>query len=116
MINRIEQGARMSQAVEFAGFFESAGQVASDTSLDVAGQTEQALAAIDRLLAAAGFAREDLTRIQIWLANNDDRAEMNRIYDHWIEGPAKPVRACVESKLSTPGYLVEIQAFAYRAK
>jgi enamine deaminase RidA (YjgF/YER057c/UK114 family) len=115
MINRIEQGSRMSQAVAFGGFFETAGQVAKDTSLDVAAQTQQALDEIERLLAAANLTRDNLTRIQIWLADNRDRAEMNRVYDRWIEGFGKPVRACVESKLSTPGYLVEIQAFAYRA-
>lgn len=114
MINRIEQNARMSQAVQYGNFFETAGQVAVDTSIDVAGQTQQALDAIERLLGAANLTRANLTRIQIWLADNKDRAEMNKVYDRWIEGFGKPVRACVESKLSTPGYLVEIQAFAYR--
>jgi len=115
MIKRFDEGNRMSQAVQFAGFFETAGQVTDDTTLDITGQTQRALDAIDRLLTEANLSRNDLTRIQIWLANNDDRAAMNQVYDLWIADSKKPVRACVESTLSTPGYLVEIQAFAYRA-
>jgi enamine deaminase RidA (YjgF/YER057c/UK114 family) len=53
-IKRFHSGPRMSQAVVCNGTVFLAGQVAEDTTQDVGGQTRQVLAAIDRLLAAAG--------------------------------------------------------------
>ena len=53
MIQRFETGARMSEAVVHQGTVYLAGQVPEDGSLDIGGQTEQVLAAIDALLAAA---------------------------------------------------------------
>ena len=52
MINRLESGPRMSQAVAHGNTVYLAGQVADDPSMDVAGQTRQILASIDKLLAA----------------------------------------------------------------
>ena len=60
MIKRLETGLRMSQATVHGNTIYLAGQVAEDPSADVAGQTRQILASIDRLLAAAG---SDKTRI-----------------------------------------------------
>jgi len=39
--------------------------------------------------------------------------EMNVVYERWLSGYPKPVRACVESRLAGPEYLVEIQAFGF---
>ena len=36
---------------------------------------------------------------------------VNEVYDAWLQGCAKPVRACVGSALGA-GYLVEVQVFA----
>ena len=52
-IKRYGVGERMSQLVVAGGLAFVAGQVADDTSLDVAGQTRQILDKIDRLLSAA---------------------------------------------------------------
>lgn len=114
MIKRIQQNARMSQVVEYNGFFETAGQVATDLSAGVAGQTQQILASIDSLMSAVGATKNDLTRVQIWLANIQHFDEVNVVYERWLEGFEKPVRACVESRLAGPEYLVEIQAFGCR--
>jgi enamine deaminase RidA (YjgF/YER057c/UK114 family) len=54
LINRIESGARMSQAVVANGFVFLAGQVATDPAANVEGQTRQVLGEIERLLAATG--------------------------------------------------------------
>ena len=59
-IERLHVGPRMSEAAIHNGVVYLAGQVAADPSVDVAGQTRQVLAAIDRLLAEAG---SDRTRI-----------------------------------------------------
>lgn len=114
-ITRYQESARMSQAVCFGPHIETAGQVAHDTTQGIQGQTQQALAAIDALLAEVGASKEHLTRIQIWLADMDDFSAMNEVYEQWLNGAGKPVRACVGSQLVSGGYLIEVQAFAYRA-
>ncbi|MFC5428233.1 RidA family protein [Paraburkholderia denitrificans] len=114
MINRITPNNRASRAVAYGDFFVTGGLIADDMSADIAGQTGQVLAQIDALLAAAELTKNHLTRIQIWLSNIDNFEGMNGVYDKWVEGSEKPVRATVESRLADPGYLIEVQAFAYR--
>lgn len=113
MIVRFDEGQRMSLAVTYGPFFETAGIVADDSTLDVAGQARQALAVIESLMARAGITRNDLTRVQIWIADYAFFDQVNTVYDAWVEGFRKPVRACVESDLG--GYLIEIQVFAFRS-
>ena len=113
MIARFDEGQRMSQAVAYGPFFETAGIVADDPALDVARQASQALTAIEALLARAGFTRNDLIRVQIWIADYALFDRVNAVYDAWVDGFRKPVRACVESDLG--GYLIEIQVFAFRS-
>ncbi|WP_175775421.1 RidA family protein [Burkholderia anthina] len=114
MIKRFKQGNRASMGVAYGPFFDSAGHVAEDTSAGVAGQTKQILDQIDALLVEANLTKNDLTQVQIWLANIKDFDEMNVVYDKWVADSEKPVRACVESRLADPRMLVEIQVFGYR--
>ncbi len=111
-INRYQIGARMSAAVECNGFLFLSGQVADDTSADVAGQTRQILAKIDRLLAEAGSKKENILSANIWLAEAGSFNEMNGIWDAWVPAGHTPARACVESKLAFPQYTVEIGVIA----
>ena len=53
-IQRLHVGPRLSEVAIHNGVVYLAGQVAEDSSLDITGQTQQVLAAIDRLLAEAG--------------------------------------------------------------
>ena len=68
-IQRHHVGARMSEAVVHNGTIYLAGQVAEDPSQDVAGQTRQILAAIDRLLAECGSDKTRILSAQIFLAD-----------------------------------------------
>lgn len=111
-IKRFAPGPRMSQAVVYNGFVFLAGQVADDTSLDVAGQTRQILAKIDRLLAEAGSDKSKLLSATIWLADHRSFAEMNGVWDAWVDPANTPARACVESALAFPQYTVEIGGIA----
>lgn len=113
-IVRIKENQLMSQVIRYGDFIETAGQVSADTTLDIQGQTSQTLAQIDQLLSEVGASRQDLTRVQIWLADISDFTQMNSAYEQWLAGGPKPVRACVGSDLVSGGYLVETQAFAYR--
>jgi enamine deaminase RidA (YjgF/YER057c/UK114 family) len=112
LIRRIESGARMSQAVVANGFVFLAGQVATDASADVEGQTRQVLGEIDRLLAVAGARKDRILSATIYLADVSTFAQMNKAWEAWVPADAKPARATVEAKLVAPEYKVEIQVVA----
>lgn len=111
-IKRYENGKRMSQTVVYGGFAFLAGQVASDPSQDVKGQTEQILKKIDALLAQAGSDKTKILSASIWLADYKTFNEMNEVWDAWVPEGDAPARACVESKLAFPQYTVEIGVIA----
>jgi enamine deaminase RidA (YjgF/YER057c/UK114 family) len=111
-IERLHPGRRMSEAVIHNGTVYLAGQVAGDPSEDVAGQTRQVLAAIDRLLAEAGSDKTRILQAQIFLSEIADFAAMNAVWDAWVPAGNTPARATVEAKLATPDYRVEIKVIA----
>ena len=112
MIKRLESGPRMSQAVVHGNTVYLAGQVADDPSVDVAGQTRQVLANIDKLLVAAGSDKTRILSVTIYLPNIGTFAQMNSEWDAWGPQGHTPARATVEAKLATPQYRVEIQVIA----
>ena len=113
-ITRFESGARMSQAVVHNGIVYLAGQVGERGS-DVSGQTREALAEVDRLLALAGSDKSRILTAQIWLADLADFAKMNAVWDAWVSPGNAPARATGESKLAAPDYLVEVIVTAVKA-
>ena len=112
MIKRLDSGPRMSQAVVHGETVYLAGQVADDPSVDVAGQTRQILANIDKLLATAGSDKTRILSTTIYLANIGTFAQMNSEWDAWVPSGHTPARATVEAKLAAPQYKVEIQVIA----
>ena len=112
MIKRLEVGPRMSQAVVHGNTVYLAGQVADDTAADVAGQTRQVLAAIDRLLAAAGTDKTRILAATVYLADIGSFAAMNSAWEAWVASGHTPARATVEAKLAGPNYLIEIAIVA----
>jgi enamine deaminase RidA (YjgF/YER057c/UK114 family) len=114
MIKRLQSGLRMSQAVIHGDTVYLAGQVATDPSADVAGQTRQILGEIDRLLAEAGTDKTRVLSATIYLADIGTFAQMNSVWDTWVPAGNTPARATVEARLAAPAYKVEIQVVAAR--
>jgi len=85
-----------------------AGQVPDDASLDMAGQTAQVLATIDRLLAEAGTDKSKILMAQIFVANMKEFDAMNQAWDAWVAPGNAPPRATVEARLANPDFKVEI--------
>jgi len=106
-IVRLEKGPRMSQSVSHNGMVWLAGQVGTPGA-SVTQQTQDILAKIDQLLAASGSDKSRLLQAVIWLADMKDFAEMNAVWDAWVDPENPPARACGEAKLATPDYTVEI--------
>lgn len=107
-IKRIESGARLSAAVVFNGVVYLAGQVPTDASLDIGGQTRQVLEAIDALLGKAGTNKTRVLTAQIFLSDMADFPGMNAQWDQWVSAGNTPARATVQAKLADPGFKVEI--------
>ncbi|KQS65068.1 hypothetical protein ASG39_07285 [Rhizobium sp. Leaf371] len=110
-ITRFETGPRMSQAVVHNGTVYLAGQV-GNAGDDVATQTAQALASVDRLLEQAGTDKTRILNATIWLADMADFPKMNAVWDKWAPQGNTPARATGEAKLATPDYLVEVIVIA----
>ena len=106
-IQRIEAGPRMTQAVVHGNTVYLAGQVGAPGK-SVAEQTSDILASVDRLLKQAGSDKSKLLQAIIWLADMKDFAEMNSVWDKWVDGSNTPARATGEAKLAAPEYTVEI--------
>lgn len=107
-----DSNARMSQITVHNGTVYLAGQVPSDPSADMRGQTEQVLARIDDLLARAGTSKEHLVAAQIWVTSMAEFDQMNAAWDGWVVPGRPPVRAAVEAKLAKPEWKVEIMITA----
>lgn len=105
-IRRIGPGPRMSEAVIFNGIAHLAGQIAKGES--VTEQTRAVLAEIDRILAEAGTSKARLLTAQIWLSDMATFAEMNAVWDAWVDKANPPARWTGEAKLAAPDYKIEI--------
>ncbi len=106
-IRRIDAGPRMSGVVIHNDTAYLAGQVGTQGD-SVAAQTKEVLAKIDALLAKAGSDRSKILQAIIWLDDMANFAEMNTVWDAWVDKANTPARATGEAKLAAPGYKVEI--------
>jgi len=111
-IKRLHVGPRLSEAAIHGGVVYLAGQVAEDPSQDITGQTQQVLAAVDRLLAEADSDKSCILQATIYLRTMADFPGMNAVWDKWVVHGHTPPRATVEASLAKPEYLVEIKVVA----
>lgn len=106
MIERMHTGTRMSKIVKHNGVVYLCGQVGAGET--VAEQTRDCLSRVDALLQEAGSSREKILQAIIWLADMDDFAEMNEVWDAWVPEGHAPARACGEARLARDILRVEI--------
>jgi 2-iminobutanoate/2-iminopropanoate deaminase len=95
------------------------GQVAVDLEGHVLGTTieEQTAATMRNCaghLASAGCSLADVFKVNIYLTDLADWARFNAVYEQLMPSPL-PVRTAVQAIL-LPGYLVEIEMWAVKAK
>jgi enamine deaminase RidA (YjgF/YER057c/UK114 family) len=108
MIKRLDVGSRLSEVAVHNGTAYLAGQIATDASLAIQGQTEQTLAAVDALLARVGSDKTKILMAQIFLADLADYDGMNEVWDAWVVPGHTPPRATVQAALAQPGWRVEV--------
>lgn len=102
----------LHEAVAHNGVLYLAGIVAEDLSLDMAGQTADALRQIDALLAAHGSSRERLLTALIFITDMRLKPEMNRVWKEWLPAAHLPTRATIGVNDLDEGVLIEIVATA----
>jgi len=107
-IERFQVGARMSEMAIYNRTVYLAGQVTSDNSLDIVGQTADVLAQIDKLLAEAGTDKSHILMCQIFLSDLTNFPGMNQVWDAWVSQGNTPPRATVQAALAKPEWLIEM--------
>lgn len=107
-IQRFHVGVRLSEMAVHKGTVYLAGQVPDDPTKDIAGQTAEVLANIDRLLTEAGTDKSRILMTQIFLADLADFPAMNAVWDAWVVAGQTPPRATVQARLARPEWLIEV--------
>ena len=105
-------GPRMSRAVVHGNTVYLAGLTAGDTGQDIKGQTKQILDKIDDYLAQAGTNKSKLLKANLWIKDMALFAEMNSVWNAWVDPANPPARACVRAEMARPEVLVEIMVEA----
>ena len=109
-ITRAPGNPGRSKYVEFNGVVQLVA-TAADRSVDLKGQTAQALATIDALLTEAGSDSSRLLNATVYITDMARKDDMQEAWMEWVDPAARPLRACVEVGLAGD-CLVEIVATA----
>ena len=114
-VQRMHVSPRFSEIAISGNLVHLAGQLATDLSLDIRGQTQQTLAAIDSFLADAGTNKSHILSVMIFLKDiENDYVGMNEIWDAWCSDIQALPRTCVEAKMYKPEVLVEMTVVAVK--
>ncbi|WP_372835612.1 RidA family protein [Puniceibacterium confluentis] len=111
-LQRLNPGARMSEAVRIGDIVFLAGQIPDDLAGDIAAQTREVLDNVDAVMAELGGSKADIASIQVWLSDMADFQGMNAVWDAWVDPANPPARATCGVALARPGMRVEMIAVA----
>jgi 2-iminobutanoate/2-iminopropanoate deaminase len=96
-----------------------AGQIPLDPSTgeivganDIVKQTEQVMANLEAVVAAAGAKTQDIVKTTVFLTDMNDFAAMNEVYGRYFDNASAPARACVQVSRLPKDVLVEIECIA----
>ncbi len=115
-IRRYEPGPYLSTAAVYGGVAYLAGLTPDDLSRDIAGQTVEALASVDRALELVGSDKSRLLRTEVWIADMADFEAMNQVYQAWLDPQNIPPRVCTQAALWDERCRVEIMVTAVASK
>ena len=105
-------GPRMSRCVVRGDTVYLCGLTAADTKEDIKGQTRQILQRIAHYLREAGTSKANLLTANLWIKDMGLFADMNSVWNDWVDPANSPARACVRADLARPEVLVEIMVTA----
>lgn len=107
-IRYLNPEARYSDAAIHGRVVYLAGQVPTDASADMAGQTRQVLEQIDALLTEAGSHRGRILMAQVIVRDIGDVPAMNAVWEAWFAGVTAPPRATFQAPLVNPAWKIEV--------
>lgn len=85
--------------------------VADTADQDMAKQTTETLAKIERFLTDAGTDKSRLLRCTVFISDMALKPQMNAAWDAWVDMDNPPQRACIGATLEYP-HMVEIVCVA----
>ena len=106
-----------SQAIEANGMLFVSGQIPIVPATgalvegDIKAQTRQSMENIAAILAEAGYTFDNVVKTTCLLADINDFAAFNQVYDEYF-GTAAPARATFAVKALPKGALVEVEVIA----
>lgn len=106
-----------SQGIIAGDFLFASGQIPIDPATgeikgkDVTEQAEQAMKNVGAILAEAGADYEKVVKTTCFLADMDDFAAFNAVYEKYFT--QKPARSCVAVKQLPKNVLCEVEVTAY---
>ncbi|CCF37462.1 endoribonuclease L-PSP [Colletotrichum higginsianum] len=107
----------LSQAIVSGGHIFCSGQVGTDPETGnlvegtIQDRTRRILTNIQAVLGAAGATLGDVVKVNIYLADMSQFAEVNAVYETFFESP-RPARTCVSVKGLPYGTDVEMECVA----
>jgi len=106
-----------SQGILSAGMVFTSGQIPIDPATgdmvtgDIKGQAKQSMENVKAIVEAAGSTMEDVVKVTILLADINDFAAVNEVYQSYFKGDF-PARSCFAVKDLPKGAGIEIEAIA----
>jgi len=107
-----------SPAVKAGGFIFVSGQVPTvpgTTEMsygDIHHETRATLGNIKRILEGSGSSLEQVVKVNVYLADENDFAKMNEVYIEFF-GKDRPARTTIGCRFANPTMKVEIDCIAY---
>ncbi len=106
-----------SQGIIAGPFLYASGQIPIDPATggikgeDILEQAEQVMKNVGAILEEAGYRYDDVVKTTCFLADMDDFAAFNGVYEKYFTG--KPARSCVAVKQLPKNVLCEVEVTAY---
>ncbi len=106
-----------SQAIVAGQFLYASGQIPIDPATgdikegDITVQADQACKNVGEILKEAGIGFEQVVKTTCFLANMEDFAAFNAVYEKYFTG--KPARSCVAVKQLPKNVLCEVEIIGY---
>jgi enamine deaminase RidA (YjgF/YER057c/UK114 family) len=100
------------EVVVHNGVLYIGGVVAEDTSLDMAGQADDVLRQLSKLLTTGGSSIVHVLQVTIYLTNLADKPDFNRVWKAHFKEVNLPARAAIGVADLGPGVKLELVATA----
>jgi 2-iminobutanoate/2-iminopropanoate deaminase len=113
--------ARYSQGIRAGNTLYVQGMIALDPATGklveggIAAQTRRVFESIRAVVAEAGMTMADIVKVTAFLADLNDYAEFNKVYDACFTADPPPVRTTVQAAMPR-GALVEVEVIACAKK